>query len=185
MSEPRHRKLAAMGMANLVSTGRHEVLERLRSEICNLWLDVLCEIREAKVAEEEGYAIHLHCVYFDCGLSGRLTSGPEILYLYWDKPPEAFYRATEGMPEYTRREAVRVLSCTDTCSHAHLIGAQSYQNDPARVTQLTTYIQACLAEAEAAVGGTAVLQEQYLAKADPTVLAQIQAELMGQKIQRQ
>lgn len=144
MSEPRHRKLAAMGMASLVSTGRHEVLERLHSEVCNLWLDVLCEIREAQVAKEEG--------------------GPEVLYLYWDSPPSSFYRDTEGTPEYARREA-------------------SYQNDPARTTQLTTYIRACLAEAEAAIGGPAVLQERYLAKADPTVLAQIQAELTGQKIQ--
>ena len=58
---------------------------------------------------------------------------------------------------------------------------QSYQNDPARTTQLTAYIRACLAEAEAAVGGSAVLQERYLAQADPTVLAQIQKELTGQK----
>ena len=51
MSEPRHRKLAAMGMANLVSSGRHEVLDRLHTEICNMWLDVLGEIREAQSAE--------------------------------------------------------------------------------------------------------------------------------------
>ena len=49
-----------MGMASLVSTARHEVLDRLHTEICNLWLDVLCEIREAKVAEEEGYASNSH-----------------------------------------------------------------------------------------------------------------------------
>lgn len=48
MSEPRHRKLTAMGIANLVSTGRHEVLERLHSEIFNLWVDVFGEIREAQ-----------------------------------------------------------------------------------------------------------------------------------------
>lgn len=54
MSEPRHRKLAAMGMASLVSTGRHEVLDRLPTEICNLWLDVLCEIREAHQSAESG-----------------------------------------------------------------------------------------------------------------------------------
>ena len=106
MSEPRHRKLAAMGMASLVSTGRHEVLDRLPTEICNLWLDVLCEIREAQIAEEEGCVPRssLHCTMAD----GRAThSGPETLYLYWDKPPTSFYRDTEGTPEYARREAVR------------------------------------------------------------------------------
>lgn len=55
MSEPRHRKLAAMGMASLVSTGKHEVLDRLPTEICNLWLDVLCEIREATAASSDAY----------------------------------------------------------------------------------------------------------------------------------
>ena len=53
MSEPRHRKLAAMGIASLVSTGRHEVLDRLPTEICNLWLDVFGEIREAIAAANE------------------------------------------------------------------------------------------------------------------------------------
>ena len=47
MSEPRHRKLVAMGMASLVSTGRVEVLQRLHSEVFNLWMDVFCEIQEA------------------------------------------------------------------------------------------------------------------------------------------
>lgn len=53
MSEPRHRKLTAMGIASLVSTGRHEVLERLPTEICNLWLDVFGEIRETATASDE------------------------------------------------------------------------------------------------------------------------------------
>jgi len=48
MSEPRHRKLAAMGMAALVSTGRSEILLRLPFEIFNLWTDVFAEIREVE-----------------------------------------------------------------------------------------------------------------------------------------
>ncbi|KAL0949404.1 hypothetical protein HGRIS_009466 [Hohenbuehelia grisea] len=48
MSEPRHRKLTALGIAVLVSTGRPEVLERLPGEIFNLWLDVFGEIKEAR-----------------------------------------------------------------------------------------------------------------------------------------
>lgn len=47
MSEPRFRKLTAMGIASLVSTGRPEVLQRLHGEIFNLWLDVFGEIKEA------------------------------------------------------------------------------------------------------------------------------------------
>jgi hypothetical protein len=48
MSEPRHRKLTAMGIASLVSTARPEVLQRLPGEIFNLWLDVFGELREAE-----------------------------------------------------------------------------------------------------------------------------------------
>ena len=48
MSEPHLRKLTAMGIANLVSTGRPEVLDRLSTEICNLWIDVFGEIKEAQ-----------------------------------------------------------------------------------------------------------------------------------------
>lgn len=48
MSEPRLRKLTAMGIANLVATGRPEVLDRLSTEICNLWIDVFGEIKEAQ-----------------------------------------------------------------------------------------------------------------------------------------
>lgn len=55
MSEPRYRKLAAMGIAALVATGRPEVLERLPGEIFNLWLDVFGEIKEARnYASEDG-----------------------------------------------------------------------------------------------------------------------------------
>ena len=55
MSEPRHRKLAAMGIAALVATGRPEVLERLPGEIFNLWLDVFGEIKEARnYASQDG-----------------------------------------------------------------------------------------------------------------------------------
>lgn len=46
MSEARHRKLTAMGIASLVATGRPEVLQRLTGEIFNIWLDVFGEIKE-------------------------------------------------------------------------------------------------------------------------------------------
>ena len=46
MYEPRHRKLTAMGIANLVATGHPKVLERLATETANLWLDVFGELKE-------------------------------------------------------------------------------------------------------------------------------------------
>jgi hypothetical protein len=46
MGEPRHRKLVAMGIASLVATGRPEVLQRLPTEIFNMWMDVFGEIKE-------------------------------------------------------------------------------------------------------------------------------------------
>ena len=53
MSLPSHRKLTAMGIASLVATGRPEVLNRLPTEICNLWIDVFGEIKEAQESGEE------------------------------------------------------------------------------------------------------------------------------------
>lgn len=54
MSEPRHRKLLALGIASLVSSGRPEVLERVPNEIFNLWTDVLYEVRESRNHTEDG-----------------------------------------------------------------------------------------------------------------------------------
>ncbi|KAI6047441.1 ARM repeat-containing protein [Pisolithus marmoratus] len=87
MSEPRHRKLAAMGIAALVSTGRHEVLDRLPNEIFNLWTDVLYEIRESLRAEDGG----------DDGLK-----------LYWDADvvPDSYYAGSQDTLEYDRRKLV-------------------------------------------------------------------------------
>lgn len=48
-----------------------------------------------------------------------------------------------------------------------------------RTTQLVTYVAARLHEAEMACGGPTALQSQWLAKADPTVLKQIQDALAG------
>lgn len=60
MSDPHHRKLAAMGIADLVATGRPDVLDRLDGEILNLWLDVFVEMKEALVElsdENATYAV--------------------------------------------------------------------------------------------------------------------------------
>jgi hypothetical protein len=55
---------------------------------------------------------------------------------------------------------------------------QMYNNDLVRTTQLTPFVAARLREAEAACGPQ-VFQAQYLSKADPLVLKQIQDEIMG------
>jgi len=56
MSEPRYRKLTALATAVLVSTGRPEILEKLSTDIFNMWLDVFGELKEAdeRRAEEAG-----------------------------------------------------------------------------------------------------------------------------------
>ena len=74
MSEPRYRKLTAMGVASLVSTGRPEVLDRLSSEICNLWLDVFAEIKEARELAAELGAIQQGEQSWGMG-SGRPSRG--------------------------------------------------------------------------------------------------------------
>jgi hypothetical protein len=65
MSEPRHRKLAAMGMAALVSTGRPEVLRRLPTEIFNLWGDVFAEIKEVQNSIADEQSEYVLCVTFN------------------------------------------------------------------------------------------------------------------------
>jgi hypothetical protein len=43
-----------MGLAVLVATGRSEVLERLHSEIFDLWTDVFAELKEVQRQKEDG-----------------------------------------------------------------------------------------------------------------------------------
>ncbi|KAI0796611.1 ARM repeat-containing protein [Abortiporus biennis] len=137
MYRPHDRKLTAMGIASLVSTGRPDVLDRLSTEICNMWLDVFGEIKEAlERAKEED----------------------EALKLYWDVDPETLFDFCEGTPEYDRRKA-------------------AFDSDPVRTTQLTAFIATQIQQAEIACGGAAALQANYLSKADPLVLQQLQKEL--------
>ncbi|KAK7470477.1 hypothetical protein VKT23_001903 [Stygiomarasmius scandens] len=122
MSEPRHRKLSAMGVAALVSTGRPEVLERVPSDIFNMWLDVFGEIREAateEVTDEEGNTI----------------VSPLNLKRHWElgDAPAEYYQETEGTPEYERRKRV-------------------YDMDPVRTLKLSSFIRDRIQEAEAICG---------------------------------
>jgi len=123
MSEPRHRKLTAMGIASLVSTARPEVLQRLPGEIFNLWLDVFGELQEA----EDQAALRTE--------DDSALASPDSLIRYWelDTPPDAYFQNSEGTPEYDRRQAV-------------------YNQDPVRVTHLVHFIGDRLREAEAICG---------------------------------
>ncbi|KAA1466319.1 ARM repeat-containing protein [Dentipellis sp. KUC8613] len=140
MYEPRHRKLAAMGIASLLSTGRQEVLQRLPTEIFNLWLDVFAELKEVLEKKDE--------------------SDDATLRLYWDQPQESFWNDTQGTVEYDRRKSI-------------------YDNDIIRTTALAPFIAHNLQQAEISCGGTQVMQNQYLAKADPDVTKQVMAAVFG------
>ncbi|KAJ2920088.1 hypothetical protein MD484_g369, partial [Candolleomyces efflorescens] len=122
MSEPRHRKLTAMGIATLVATGRPEVLKRLSGEIFNLWLDVFGEIKETRLLHEED-PTNLELV------------SPTNLRRHWelDEAPRDYYQDSEGTPEFDRRKAL-------------------YDRDAIRVVQLNEYVRAHLGQAEAVVG---------------------------------
>ncbi|OAX44518.1 ARM repeat-containing protein [Rhizopogon vinicolor AM-OR11-026] len=141
MSEPRYRKLAALGMASLVSTGRPEVLDRLPTEIFNLWTDVFFEVKESRklAASEEDGALTLH----------------------WDldQVPQSYYAESEETLEFDRRKSF-------------------LDNDPVRTIQLTNYVAAALQEAERTCGGVHIFN-QYIGKADPILLKQVQDELRG------
>jgi hypothetical protein len=89
MAEPRQRKLTAMCIASLVSTGHPQVLKRLSNEIFNLWMDVFCEIQEVlDQAASDG------------------TSSP--IHRFWDEDqaPSSYYKETEGTPEWNRRHTL-------------------------------------------------------------------------------
>ncbi|KAI0722911.1 ARM repeat-containing protein [Earliella scabrosa] len=102
MSEPRLRKLTAMGIANLVATGRPEVLDRLSTEIFNLWIDVFGEIKEAL---------------------NNADKDPSLT-LYWDKPFDDNYTEAEGTLEYDRRRTAFDTDPVRTTSLTAYIGAR-------------------------------------------------------------
>ncbi|KAF9451646.1 ARM repeat-containing protein [Macrolepiota fuliginosa MF-IS2] len=145
MGEPRHRKLTAMGIASFLSTGRKEVLERLPTEIFNLWLDVFGEMKEAQSISNDAGG----------------EDSPPPLRRYWDvdEAPSWFYQNTEGTPEYGRRKAV-------------------YERDPVRTIHLSSFVAEKLQEAER--NADPKLFQNAIAKADPAVFRQIQAEVFKQ-----
>ncbi|KAF8760324.1 ARM repeat-containing protein [Rhizoctonia solani] len=83
IAESRLRKLTGMGIAALVSTGRHEIMDRLSTEILNMWMDIHGELKESQVAMDEW-------------IKGGSNPDEEPLHLHWERggntPPDTFMR---------------------------------------------------------------------------------------------
>jgi hypothetical protein len=140
MSEPRHRKLAALGIASLVSTGRPEVLDRLPNEIFNLWTDVFFEVKESKsLAENE-------------------DASPLTLHWDLDQVPQSYYADSEATIEFDRRKTlldndpVRTTQLTNyvaaalqeaerTCGGIHIFNQYISKTDPTLLKQLQNELQ--------------------------------------------
>ncbi|KAF7355443.1 Importin N-terminal domain-containing protein [Mycena sanguinolenta] len=127
MSESRHRKLAAMGIAALVSTARPDVLARLPGDIFNIWTDVLLELKEAKETAAS---------------ADDDEPSPLNLQRYWElnEAPSTYYQNTEGTPEYDRRkmvydrDPVRTVQLTEYIARhlneaQELCGPQAFQDN--------------------------------------------------------
>jgi hypothetical protein len=108
MSEPRHRKLTAMGVSCLVSTGKHEVLDRFAFEIANIWLDVLGEIKEQENQRDDERCVSqiLNLPPLFARTNAIDPSRYSGLSLFWDKPFEELYKDIDKTPEYERRREV-------------------------------------------------------------------------------
>ncbi|KAG2154931.1 ARM repeat-containing protein [Suillus bovinus] len=140
MSEPRHRKLAALGIASLVSTGRPEVLDRLPNEIFNLWTDVFFEVKESRsLAENE-------------------DAGPLTLHWDLDQVPQSYYADSETTVEFDRRkmfldnDPVRTTQLTNyvaaalqeaerNCGGIHIFNQYINKTDPTLLKQLQNELQ--------------------------------------------
>ncbi|KAF9464415.1 armadillo-type protein [Collybia nuda] len=137
MSEPRHRKLAAMGIASLVSTGRIDVLQRLPVEIFNLWVDVFCEIKEAQ-------ALQISPIRSPIPSANNLRRHWEL-----DEAPDYYYQNTEGTPEYDRRKVVYDRDPVRTIQLGAFIGIHIREAEA--VCGPDWFRTECLAKAEPAV----------------------------------
>lgn len=184
MSEPRHRKLTAMGIAALVSTARAEVLSRIPGEIFNLWLDVFGELKEAEdqaALRQEAEWVNRNslenCTNRLFNLPSDEPPSPTNLVRFWelDKPPTSYFRETEGTPEYARRQAVSIKLVFNYPHNTHIFASQVYNQDPIRVMQLAPFVGAQIREAESNCGPANF--KTYLDRTDPTVLKQIQEVL--------
>ncbi|CAE6485218.1 unnamed protein product [Rhizoctonia solani] len=149
IAESRLRKLTGMGIAALVSTGRHEVMDRLSTEILNMWMDIHGELKESQVAMDEW-------------VKGGSNPDEEPLHLHWERdgntPPDTFMRGSEDTLEEARRKQV-------------------WESDPVRKVKFTTFVAEKMQQGTMACGGQEVLQTKYLKHAEPALLQQLEVAL--------
>ncbi|CAE6405310.1 unnamed protein product [Rhizoctonia solani] len=149
IAESRLRKLTGMGIAALVSTGRHEIMDRLSTEILNMWMDVHGELKESQVAMDEW-------------VKGGSNPDEEPLHLHWERDgniaPDTFMRGSEDTLEEERRKQV-------------------WENDPIRKVKFTTFVAEKMQQGTMACGGQEVLQSKYLKHAEPALLRQLEVAL--------
>jgi hypothetical protein len=116
ISESRYRKLCALGIAALVSTGRPEILDRLPTEIFNMWIDVFAELKEAQRLKEEDGCASPAC--HTCRTIAHTVKSETQVTFYWDQPASSYFKQSEHTPEYARRKAVSVFKDKpDFCDH--------------------------------------------------------------------
>ncbi|KAG8972314.1 hypothetical protein FRC05_010156 [Tulasnella sp. 425] len=117
MAESRHRKMTAMSMANLTTTGQPQVMDRLATEISNIWLDVLGEIKEAEADDPENPPLHT----------------------YWNdgsEPPHYWMRGTENTLEEERRRTLWIKDPVQTIKLTKYI-AEKLKITEARMGKMT------------------------------------------------
>ena len=102
-----------MGLAALVSTGRPEVLERLHSEVFDLWTDVFAELKEVQRQRDDEIGDEPYGFPFKDLLIAEIDtwSYSTILTAYWDQPAPSFFNGSEDTPEYDRRKNVSLVLC--------------------------------------------------------------------------
>ncbi|CAE6384346.1 unnamed protein product [Rhizoctonia solani] len=149
IAESRLRKLTGMGIAALISTGRHEIMDRLSTEILNMWMDIHGELKESQVAMDEW-------------VKGGSNPDEEPLHLHWERDgniaPDTFMRGSEDTLEEGRRKQV-------------------WENDPVRKVRFTTFVAEKMQQGTMACGGQEVLQTKYLKHAEPALLRQLEVAL--------
>ncbi|KAG8884084.1 hypothetical protein FRB97_005307 [Tulasnella sp. 331] len=164
MAESRYRKLTAMTMACLATTGRPEIVRRLSNEIANIWLDVLGEIREALLEDPDNPSYvnaWISAVYEEVIIEPHSY---RHLNTYWTdnggQPPMHWMRNAEEAVEGERR-------------------IQIWKEDPVQSVKLTRFVNEKL-KATAAAMGQDVFDREFIKKTDPTVLEQLMGYLNEQ-----
>ncbi|KAG9002029.1 hypothetical protein FRB94_004121 [Tulasnella sp. JGI-2019a] len=160
MAESRYRKLTAMTMACLATTGRPEIIKRLPNEIANIWLDVLGEVKEALLEDPDNPS---YVNAWISAFSEVIIEQPSSRHLnsYWTEnggePPLHWLRNAEDAIEGERRR-------------------QIWKEDPVQCAKLTIFINEKLKATATAMGQDA-FDKEFIKQTDPAVLKQLMGYL--------